>query len=417
MRACGLIVAVALVSPACESSRKPSGNGRTNTVAPEPPVVVAADDAGIAAAPPAPPVPKPAVLTAPPADVAGSVRLERIARRLRRPVQIVDAPGDAPGRLFIVEQGGRILLFADGAVAATPFADLSRLVTRRGNEQGLLGLAFHPKFAENRKLYVNYTARRGGTTHVVERQASAADPNRIDDSYERVLLTVGQPYSNHNAGDLQFGPDGKLYVGFGDGGAAGDPENRSQNDSTYLGKMVRLDVDAAEPQPEVMAKGLRNPWRYSFDRETGDLYIGDVGQNKWEWVVIAPANDLDGHNFGWNITEGLHCFRPRTGCDRTGITPPVIEYDHDTGCSLTGGFVYRGAALPALRGHYFYADYCTGLLRSFRWQDGVVTELWDWKRALDPEFRLASLSSFGQDLDGELYLVSLDGVIWKLVPN
>jgi glucose/arabinose dehydrogenase len=402
----------------CNGAQKSSGGGRTNTASPESRAAATAStgDAAPAAAPTAP-TPEPAVLTEPPAEIAGAVELKRIARGLSRPVQIVHAPGDSSGRLFIVEQAGKILIFRDGKVEPTPFADLGKWVTRRNNEQGLLGLAFHPKFADNGVLYVNYTARRDGDTRVVELTVDAGDPDAVDPKSARELLKVEQPYGNHNAGDLQFGPDGLLYVGTGDGGAANDPHGNGQNPDALLAKMLRLDVDAADPKPVIVQIGLRNPWRYSFDRNTGDMYIADVGQNKWEWVLVVAAGDIDGHNFGWNRTEGMHCFRPRIGCDRTGITPPVIEYDHDTGCSITGGFVYRGKALPALDGVYFYADYCTGLLRSFRWRDGRVTDLWDWKPALDPDNKLATLSSFGQDADGEIYLVSLDGVIWKLVPK
>ena len=268
---------------------------------------------------------------------------------------------------------------------------------------------------------MNYTSK-DATTHVVEYKVSATDPDVVDVATKRELFTVDQPYSNHNGGHLEFGPDGKLYTGMGDGGAANDPHGAGQNDKTLLSKMLRIDVDAANAKPEIVHKGLRNPWRFSFDRKTGDLYIGDVGQNKWEWVHGVAAGDTAKKNFGWNIVEGRHCFDADSGgnkksCDRTGLTPPLVEYSHDEGCSITGGMVYRGKALPALDGRYFYADYCTGLLRSFVWKRGAVSEHWDWKPAIDSQGVLTQISSFGTDADGELYVVELTGSIYQLVPR
>jgi glucose/arabinose dehydrogenase len=404
------VLVAAAMCAACNGKAKPGGQGRTQ-LAPAPALATAARDGGAPAAPP-----EPVALSEPPAELAGAVKLERIARRLRRPVQIAAAPGDG-ARLFIVEEGGRILILRDGAVQAQPFADLSAWVARRHEEQGLLGLAFHPRFADNGKLYLNYTARKDGATHVDELRVDAADPDRVDLATRRRLLRIEQPWANHNGGGLAFGPDGKLYIGMGDGGAAGDPRGNAQNVDSLLGKMLRMDVDADEPAAAIVSVGLRNPWRYAFDRETGDLYIADVGQDKWEFVFAVAAGEIDGKNFGWNRTEGFACFPPGDDCDRAGITPPIMAYDHDTGCSITGGFVYRGKAIPALHGHYFFADFCTGLLRSLRWENGRVTALWNWKPALDPDSKLATISSFGEDADGELYLVSLDGVIWKLVPR
>jgi len=346
--------------------------------------------------------------------VARGVRLERIVRGLRRPIAVVFAPGDARRRMFIVEQGGLVKIWEDGKLASRPFLDMSALVERGGEEQGLLGLAFHPRFAENRRFFLNYTDREGGTTRVVERRASADDPD-IAEEAQKLWLRVEQPWANHNGGHLAFGPDGKLWIGLGDGGSGGDPMGNGQDELALLGKMLRLDVDRPNVRPEIVAKGLRNPWRYSFDRKTGDLYIGDVGQNAWEEIDVVAFPQLgDRPNFGWNIAEGAGCYRRKT-CKLAGMTPPAVEYPHPAGCSVTGGFVYRGRALPALDGVYFYADYCTGMLRSFRWKDGRVADAWDWKRALDPGSRLARLSSFGEDLDGELYLVSLDGVVYKLL--
>jgi glucose/arabinose dehydrogenase len=291
----------------------------------------------------------------------------------------------------------------------------------KGSEQGLLGLAFHPRFAENRKLYVNFTDTQGDT-HVLELMVARDDRDRVDSASERELLFVDQPYSNHNGGHLLFGPDGLLYVGLGDGGAANDPKGNGQNPTALLGKMLTLDVDAtgAAAKPRIAALGLRNPWRYAFDRETGALWIADVGQNEFEEVdVMTPAmlRASTPPNFGWNVMESLHCFA-RPLCDAKAYVAPVVEYDHGEGCSITGGFVYRGRALPRLDGLYFYADYCTALVRSVRPQaDGAtVTDIWDWRAALDPKEQLADLSSFGEDADGELYLLSLGGDVYKFVP-
>jgi glucose/arabinose dehydrogenase len=306
-----------------------------------------------------------------PSDLAKKIALREVAHGLKRPVLLVAAPGDTRRRLFIVEQGGTIRFLEGGALSPKTFFTIGGLAT--GNEQGLLGLAFHPRFAENGKLYVNYTSK-DMTTHVVEYKVSATDPDAVDMKSKRELIAIEQPYSNHNGGNVLFGPDGKLYVGMGDGGAANDPHGNGQNDKALLGKLLRFGADGASPAPEIVHKGLRNPWRFSFDAKTGDLYIGDVGQNLWEYV-------------------------------------------HDEGCSITGGFVYRGKALPDLDGRYFYADYCTGLLRSFVWTNGAVREHYNWKAAIDRDGVLAQVSSFGVDHDGELYVVELTGAIYKLVPK
>jgi glucose/arabinose dehydrogenase len=348
-----------------------------------------------------------------PAEVARGLRLERVVRGLKRPIAVVFAPGDARRRMFLVEQGGVVKIWEAGKLLPRPFLDASELVERGGEEQGLLGMAFHPRFAENRRLFLNYTDR-DGHTRIVERRASAADPD-VAEPGETLLLRVEQPYANHNGGHLAFGPDDKLWIGLGDGGAGGDPHGNGQDDAALLGKMLRLDVDKPGARPEIVAKGLRNPWRYSFDRETGDLYIGDVGQHAWEEIHVLAAAKLGSRpNFGWNIAEGTGCYRKRT-CKLDGLVAPLAEYPHGDGCSVTGGVVYRGKAIPALAGVYFYADYCTGLLRSFRFAGGEATDAWDWKPALDPRSKLARLSSFGEDQDGELYLVSLDGVVYKLL--
>ncbi len=346
-------------------------------------------------------------LPAPPPAVARTVKLVKFVDGLVQPVALTHAPGDRERRLFVVEKRGLVRVVRDGKIDAQPFLDVHDRVSG-ATEQGLLGLAFHPRFADNGRFYVYYTDKRGDI-RVVE----------LDRAYrQRELLFVRHPlFNNHNGGNLVFGPDGKLYVGTGDGGFANDPFGHGQDRESLLGKMLRLDVDApGRPRPEIVAIGLRNPWRYAFDRKTGDLYIADVGQDRYEEVDVVPAGTLAGRNFGWKITEGLHC-RAGRSCDTRGQTPPVVEYNHTIGCSITGGFVYRGKKLPALDGVYFYADYCTALVRSFRFRDGRVTDAWDWRATLDPQMQLASIASFGEDADGELYIVSLDGVVWALVPR
>jgi glucose/arabinose dehydrogenase len=345
-----------------------------------------------------------------PPELAGLFRLETVAK-VSQPVALTVAPGDATKRLFVVDKGGRIRIVRDGAVLPEPFLDLSRSVSD-GSEQGLLGLAFHPGYAENGRFVVNYTDK-AGDTRVVEYKVAAGTPDRADPASARELLKIDQPYSNHNGGDVRFGPDGKLYIGTGDGGSANDPHKNGQNRKSLLGKMLKLDVDAATPTAEVVAIGLRNPWRYAFDPKTRDLYIADVGQNKWEEVNVVSLAALAGANFGWNVLEGAHCFSGN--CDQPGLSRPVVEYDHGAGCSITGGAVYRGKALPELDGIYFYADYCTALLRGFRWRDGKVVDHWDWKPALDPRSSLSQITSFGEDADGELYVLSQGGNIYKIV--
>jgi len=358
--------------------------------------------------------------TPPPANMAKLVRLEKIATSTDRPVFLAAAPGDRSGRLFIVGQTGTIRILRAGAAAPepTPFLDLtarSTPVKSRNSEQGLLGLAFHPTYAQSGRFFVNFTDREGDT-RVVEFRRMSGDTDRADPASEREVLEIDQPYANHNGGHLFFGPDGRLWVGTGDGGAANDPQRNGQNKTALLGKMLRLDVEREKPTAEIVAIGLRNPWRYDFDPDTGDLFIADVGQNEFEEIDVVPAGRLIGHNFGWNVLEGMHCFPPGSGdCDRAGMTDPVVEYTHDEGCSITGGIVYRGRAIPELNGTYFYSDYCTAILRGFRWRDGRVVDHWDWKTALDPDSQLARVSSFGRDADGEMYVLSLDGGIWKMV--
>lgn len=352
-----------------------------------------------------------------PADVVSTVMLAEVARGLARPVLLTVAPGDARRRLFILEQHtGKVRVIENGKLADRAFVEIAGLST--GNEQGLLGLAFHPKFATNGKLYVNYT-RRNKHTHIDEYTVTT-DPDVVDSASRRELAVIEQPYSNHNGGHLEFGPDGKLYTGTGDGGAANDPLGHGQNPTSLLGKLLRFDVDSPKPVAEIVHLGLRNPWRFAFDGN-GDLLIGDVGQNLWEYVHAVAGTDTRKHNFGWNVVEGSHCFDADSGggkasCDKSRFTLPIAEYPHEQGCSITGGRVYRGKALPQLVGRYFYADYCTGLLRSFIYMSGGVREHWDWKPSLDKQGVLTQISSFGVDHDGELYIVELTGAIYRFVP-
>jgi glucose/arabinose dehydrogenase len=346
----------------------------------------------------------------PPESVAKTVKLDRIHRGLSKPLALEFFVADPLRRLFVVEQTGTIRAITAGEVSKTPLLDIRDKISTSHSEQGLLGLAFHPKFKDNGRFYVNYTDSEGAT-RVVEYTGTRDKDAQADEASAVELLKIGQPWRNHNGGGIEFGPDGMLYVGMGDGGKAADPLRAGQDSKNRLGKMLRVDVETRKV--DIIQSGLRNPWRFSFDSKTGDLYIGDVGQNKWEEIDVVAAKDIDGANFGWSVWEGNHCFRTRD-CEGTGMTPPAVEFNHSTGCSVTGGVVYRGKALPSLEGAYFYSDFCTAILRSFRWQAGVVSDHWDWKSTLDPRFRLAEVSSFAEDADGEIYLLSSSGSIYKL---
>lgn len=358
----------------------------------------------------------PAVVAVP-AAAASAARLEVVADGLRSPVGLSVAPEDPARRLFVVEKDGRIRILERGRVLPEPFLDISERVSK-GGEQGLLGLTFHRSFVTNGRLFVNFTDR-DGDTRIVEFAVADPKANRATVAAERELLRVEQPYANHNGGHILTLPDGALLVGLGDGGSGGDPKRHGQNPNTLLAKMLRLDPDAkgAAAGAKILAKGLRNPWRYALDAATNDLFIADVGQNAWEEVHVVALDELEGKNFGWNVLEGSHCFAARQ-CRTAGLELPAIEYDHGAGCSITGGVVYRGKALRQLAGSYFYSDYCSALLRSFRWKRdaGAAIDHWDWKSALDPEERLGQISAFGEDHDGEVYIVSMRGTIWKLVP-
>ena len=353
----------------------------------------------------------------------------RVANGLTRPVFVCAPPGDSD-RLFIVEQDGAIKILTDFGVLSTPFMDIDGLVGSSGNEQGLLSMAFHPDYASNGHFFVNYTNNSGDT--VIARYNVSGDPNVADAGSALVLMTIPQDFTNHNGGQLQFGPDGYLYIGMGDGGSAGDPNNHAQDLDALLGKMLRLDVDAGAPYipasnpfvgaaglDEIWAYGLRNPWRFSFDRLTGDLYIGDVGQNAWEEVDFQPADSAGGENYGWRCYEGNNSYNT-SGCDDPNtMVFPILEYDHSGGaCSITGGYVYRGCTMPDLTGTYFYAEYCANWIRSFRYDGVSVTDQQDRTAELTPVTgAISQIVSFGEDGDGELYIVSHAGSVYKIVPQ
>ncbi|HEX9054992.1 MAG TPA: PQQ-dependent sugar dehydrogenase [Gemmatimonadales bacterium] len=354
--------------------------------------------------------------------------LATVATRLDFPLDLT-APRNDP-RLFVVEKTGRIRVIEDGAVLPAPFLDLHDRVSG-GPEQGLLGLAFDPAYSTNGRFVVNYTDLNGDTR--ISAFRVSADPDVADVSTETVLLAVPQPFPNHNGGGLAFGPDGYLYAGLGDGGGGGDPNGNGQSLATLLGKLLRIDLNGGTPyavppdnpfaaaagpatRGEIWSYGLRNPWRFSFDRLTHDLYIGDVGQDAHEEIDVAPApggGGGGGLNFGWNRMEGAHCYPPTAGdaCDRAGLTLPVVDYDHGQGCSVTGGYVYRGAAIPDLQGVYLYGDYCQGFVRSFRFAGGQATDQRDWQ-ALRPS---GNVTSFGEDAAGEVYVLTAQGGVYRIV--
>ncbi len=318
---------------------------------------------------------------------SAQVALRPVASGLSRPLGLAQAPG---GPLLVLLQGG---LVRD--LSGRVWLDLRDRV-QAGGERGLLGLAFAP----DGRFFVNFTNKKGDT----EVWAFGRDRRPL-----RRLLYLKQPFANHNGGMLALGPDGRLYLGTGDGGGRGDPLGNAQNPKSLLGKLLRFDLKRARPGPEVWALGLRNPWRFSFDRQTGDLYVADVGQDAWEEVNFVPTGQGRGWNFGWNVMEGRHCYRPAAGCKRQGLVLPVLEYGHDEGCSVTGGYVYRGRAIPALFGRYLFGDYCSGRV----WVGERKAGHWRRRLLLDTDARIAA---FGEDADGELYLVDHRGTVFKLVP-
>lgn len=325
-----------------------------------------------------------------------------VARGLVEPVQVT-APRNEARRLYVVEQRGTIRVIERGRLRAGFFLDVRRRVVA-GGEQGLLGLAFDPRYGSNRFVYVNYTDTSGDTRIVrYKTNGSRALPGSA-----RLLLRLDQPYSNHNGGGLAFGPDGRLYVGTGDGGAGGDPENRAQSMDSLFGKMLRLDVRRPGSAPEIVGVGLRNPWRYSFDRLTGDLYIGDVGQGVLEEVSYTPRTSPGLENYGWDVFEGSRSFEDKAP-GPGNLVFPVFEFGRGGGnCSVVGGHVYRGKARPANRGRYVVGDFCSGTVWSFVVAGGEAT------RVRRESFRISSLTSFGEDAAGELYATSYEGIVYRL---
>jgi len=358
--------------------------------------------------------------TAPPPLEQLNLTLKPVASGFAKPLYLTHAHDQ---RLFVVQQAGQIMIIEGGVTRPTPFLDIKTRVGSNGNEQGLLSVAFHPNYQKNGLFYVNYTNLEGSTT--IARYHVSADPNVADEISEQILLTIPQPYSNHNGGHILFGPDGYLYIGMGDGGAANDPHNNGQSLNTLLGKILRLDVDTGSPygvpqdnpfittaaaRPEIWSFGWRNPWRMAFDAATGDLYVADVGQNQYEEVDVELAGSGGGQNYGWRLMEASHCFNP-TSCDPATlkVVMPIAEYPHSQGCSVTGGYVYHGTQFPQLNGVYLYADYCTGTVWGLRHEaDG------SWSQAE----LLASgkiISSFGLDAAGELYLIDhRSGEVWQV---
>ena len=346
-----------------------------------------------------------------------------------RPLLVTSPPGDT-SRLFVVEQDGTIRIIKDGVLRGTAFLNIASITLSPADpggdfEQGLLGLAFHPGYAANGVFYVYHTDSATGSNLLVRYTRSAADPDVADTSTRQVLFTFPHPnFGNHNGGMMGFAPDdGRLYVGTGDGGSGCDPNNNSQTLASPLGKLHRIDADAVPPTIETWAIGLRNPWRWSFDRLTSDLYIGDVGQNNWEEIDFRPAPRSPGDNFAWRVYEGTHCPNPScAGAGACSLVPtpiqPIQEYSHASGCSVTGGYVYRGCRMPALAGRYFYADYCSAFIKSFRVVGGAVSDEITHTAELAPGGGLTinSITSFGEDARGEIYIVDGGGEVFKIVP-
>jgi glucose/arabinose dehydrogenase len=385
-----------------------------------PPTVAIQAPEATAASPQPTAVPPPTDLPASPAPPTGfpdpaAFSWSPIAAGLQSPIDIQTAGDD---RLFIVEQRGVVRITDENGLRQEPFLDIRDRVLDTGNEQGLLGLAIHPDFAANGAFYVNYTRGTGDT--VIARFQAGADPNRADPTSEFVLLQIDQPYPNHNGGRVVFGPDGYLYIGTGDGGSQGDPQGRAQNPDSLLGKILRLDVDGGEPyaippdnpfaagggRPEIWALGLRNPWRFDFDPATGDLFIGDVGQNQWEEIDFLSSGTAAGINFGWDRREGLASYE---GDSSPAFTDPVAVYSHgEGGCSVTGGEVIRDPSLPEWQGIYLYGDFCSGLIWGL-FRDG--SGAWQNRLLFDSGFRI---TSFGSGVDGTIYVLDRSGEVYRL---
>jgi len=363
----------------------------------------------------------PSTTTPPPAGTPAAISLAPFVGGFSSPLDF-ETPDDNSGRAFIVQQPGTIRLVSGGSVLPTAFLDITGKVNFDGGEQGLLGLAFHPNYTQNQHFYVDYDHLSGGQLQtVIAEYKASADPNLADAASERILLTINQPFTNHKGGQMAFGPDGFLYIAVGDGGSGGDPMGNGQNRQTLLGKILRIDVDHADAglqyaipadnpfvgtgdHGEIWAYGFRNPWRFSFDRVTGRLFVADVGQDQFEEIDLVQKAG----NFGWNTMEGAHCFNPASGCDMTGLTLPIAEYDHSEGVTVIGGYVYHGTAITDLVGAYVFADFSNGKIWKLTESSGT------WTRTL----LLTSgknISSFGQDAAGELYAVDYSGSVLKIV--
>ncbi|MBI2609328.1 MAG: PQQ-dependent sugar dehydrogenase [Deltaproteobacteria bacterium] len=344
--------------------------------------------------------------------------LEKVVEGFSYPTDMAEIP-DGSSRYVVLEQAGVIKVFKDKKILKELFLDISEKV-ESGGEKGLLGIAFHPDFKKNKKFYLNYTTRKEGKLYTVISKWQLGEKNLADKKSEKIILTFEQPYDNHNGGQLAFGPDGYFYMGVGDGGGAGDPKNNGQNLKTILGSILRIDVNGKEPyeipkdnpfvdhqeaRKEIWAYGLRNPWRFSFDSETGTLYAGDVGQVRREEIDVIQK----GKNYGWRIMEGTLCYKPSEDCKKEGLELPLVEYGRDEGYSVTGGFVYRGKKLQELIGHYIYADFGTGKMWALKY---------DGKKASKPQLVNHShlkIASFSQDHEGELYIIHYGGAVYRLI--
>ena len=376
-----------------------------------------------------------------------------IADGYKKPVFIASSPNNAK-LLYIVEQAGLIKLINDGKKLSRPFFDINKRVVnpnRPGDERGLLGFAFHPNHTNNGKFYINYMDNDGNT---IVSEFSTNSELRANHKSERIILKLKQPYGNHNGGDIQFGPDGYLYISIGDGGKAGDPLNAGQDLSSLFGKIIRIDIEQkpygipkSNPffgqkgkREEIWAWGLRNVWRFSFDKQTGDKYLADVGQNKWEEVNFEPASSKGGLNYGWRIMEANHCYDPKENCPTEGLIKPIIEYPNDAnhpafafriieelsfsetdveGCSVTGGYVYRGQKIKSMQGQYIFGDYCSGNIWTLKVVNGKAINFKNRTEEINiggGEFT-TYISSFGQDSDGEIYIIDYNGGIYKLIES
>jgi glucose/arabinose dehydrogenase len=367
-----------------------------------------------------------------------------VADGFKKPLFVTSHPENSKF-LYVVEQAGKIIIINNGEKLDEPFLDITDRVVRPGrpgDERGLLGFAFHPDYAKNKKFYVNYINDDGFT---IVSEFSAQSNLKANSSSERTVFNLKQPYSNHNGGHMQFGPDNYLYISIGDGGKRGDPLNAGQDLNTLFGKIIRIDINKVpygipksnpyygqkNKRGEIWAWGFRNVWRFSFDRKIGDIYYGDVGQNKWEEINYEPYNSKGGNNYGWRIMEASKCYNPEKNCDEKGLTLPIHEYPNDAnymvvlgggsqtnsdGCSVTGGYVYRGSKIKGLNGYYIFGDYCSGNIWTFKVINDKATSLTNRTKEINlgnGEFT-TYISSFGEDADGELYIVEYNGGIYKI---